>query len=350
MDSLRQLFETDDEGRNALRVLGGLLLGIGFVVIWMRRSNPELFGEDWGAAALFLTLALPCLFLFGSALLAVRATGETPAWQGVYVVFGLLLLPAALALLVNWLTDPGDAGNSLNVAWIFLLAAAVAAYAAFFLRVRYALLLTAAFLVVSWLALWDELLDDGIGADIGTLRGLLVAVAAILLALAALVRFRAPGGTLRLASELVTVAGLAAVAAGAISVVALFGVGQFVEVPVRESSLFWDIALLVVSLLLIAYGVRFGVRGPTYAGAVGLVFFALIVGFDLEDTAAPDGSILGWPLALVLLGLAAIVASLIPGLRTGSLGLDRLESDEPPPPEPPAGTGPAPRAGGPLLR
>jgi NADH:ubiquinone oxidoreductase subunit 6 (subunit J) len=143
---------------------------------------------------------------------------------------------------------------------------------------------------------------------------------------------------------------VAVVAAGAISVVALFGVGQLADVPVQESSLFWDIVLLVVSLLLIAYGVRFGVRGPTYVGAVGLFFFALIVGFDLEDRAAPDGSLLGWPLALVLLGLAAIIASLIPGLRTGSLGLDRLESDEPPPPQPPAETGPAPGAGGPLLR
>jgi hypothetical protein len=109
--------------------------------------------------------------------------------------------------------------------------------------------------------------------------------------------------------------------------------------------------LLIVSLLLIAFGSRFTGRGPVYVGAIGLFLFIILVGLDL-DADEPEGSILGWPLLLLILGLAAVVVSAIPGLRIGSLGLDRLEAEgkperparpggPPPPPTPPAGSPPS---------
>jgi hypothetical protein len=109
----------------------------------------------------------------------------------------------------------------------------------------------------------------------------------------------------------------------------------------------------VGSVLLIAFGARFRVRGPVYVGGIGLFLFALLVGLDL-DSDSPEGKVLGWPLVLLLLGLAAFIVSVIPGLRLGSLGIDRLERGGGPPsgpappgrapgaPRPPAGAPPPP--------
>jgi len=59
----------------------------------------------------------------------------------------------------------------------------------------------------------------------------------------------------------------------------------------------------------------------------------------------------GWPAALVVVGALAFAASLIPGLKIGPLGVDRLGSGDgrgqspppagsPLPPRPPAGSPP----------
>jgi hypothetical protein len=130
------------------------------------------------------------------------------------------------------------------------------------------------------------------------------------------------------------------------------GGGEVVETEPAgaEPSLLWDTVLLIVSLLLIAYGSRFRGRGPVYIGAIGLTLFIILAGLDL-DADEPEGTLLGWPLLLLILGLAAVVVSAIPGLKLGSLGLDRLEAEAepaaparpgggPPPPQPPAGSPP----------
>jgi hypothetical protein len=150
----------------------------------------------------------------------------------------------------------------------------------------------------------------------------------------------------------VTGAAVSAVIAGSLSITKVFALSNpFLEAPTADSSLFWEIVLLVVSLLAIGYGSRFAARGPTYLGGVGLFLFVLIAGTDLNDSTA-QGKIVGWPLVLVLIGAAAFAASLIPGLKIGPLGGDGLGSaagppaspppppGSPPPPAPPAGTPP----------
>jgi hypothetical protein len=396
MAAWRERLAVGDEGGDALRKLAGLLLALGLVVVFIRRSS---LGDVWGDLPLLLVLLITFLFLYGIALLAGPPTfAEAPAaapgtpagapppaapttrveepaggsWQAVYAVFGVIVLPLVLLQFLEWVD--GNTGAPLNIAWIFLLTAVAAVAAAFLLRTRYTLLLAGLALIVAWLALWDELLTDGLVADAGTLRGLLVLISVILLAGAVGAYLWEPGRAgIRRASEVVTAAGVAAVAAGGLSIITFAVVQGEVGVDagfVATPNFFWDLVLLVASLLLILYGARFSTRGPVYVGAIGLLIFAIVVGLEVGDLAEavsgadieaiPEGSIVGWPLALLLIGAAAFVLSLLPGVRIGNLGLDRLERGEirrrragegPPPPGPPPPPGapppPAPPPGGP---
>ena len=65
---------------------------------------------------------------------------------------------------------------------------------------------------------------------------------------------------------------------------------------------------------MVAFGVSTGVRGPVYVGGFGLLAFIYTVGFDL-DSDTPSGSLLGWPLVLLIVALALLAASAVPALR-----------------------------------
>jgi hypothetical protein len=352
MQGFRPVFETDDEGRHALRTLGGILLGTAMLLIFIRRSA---LGDAWGDFALFLVLLAPCVFLYGAALLGYLSVPEGRVWQSVYATFGILLIPLVLFQFIV-LVD-GNTDAPLNTAWIFLVTAVAGAAATLIGNVRYGLLLGSIALIFSWLGLWDEILSDGLTGDFGTFRGLLMIIAAALVAgavgLYLFDRVRGIGW----GSELVTGAGIAAVlGAGLISFTGFgdvpvtpptptLGGGDVVETESAgaEPSLLWDTVLLIVSLLLIAYGSWVGRRGPAYVGGIGLLLFIILAGLDL-DADDPEGTILGWPLLLLLLGLAAVVVSAIPGLRIGSWGLERFRAqDEPAPPARPGGAPPPPR-------
>lgn len=339
MERVKALLAGDDEAREAARKLGGLLLGAGLVVVFFRRANAA-FGDPWGDFALFLVLLIPFVFLYGSGMVATLATGRARPWEAVYIVFGILLLPFVFLQFLEWVG--ADTGAPLNLAWIFLLTAVAGAAATFVARVRFGLLLGALALIISWLALWDEILSDGIFGDVGTFRGLLLVVAALLVALAFALRFTDYAElALERAGELVTAAGIAAVVAGAISFTSVFAQIPFVEAPIAEASLFWDLVLLIVSLALIGFGTRFGTRGPAYVGAVGLIVFIYVVGLDLDDE-SPAGKIVGWPLVLIVLGALAFIASFVPSDRLRALRGREAATEPPPPPPPPAPPPPSP--------
>jgi hypothetical protein len=240
------------------------------------------------------------MLLLGLALLAPKR-GVASAWQSIYVVFGLILLPQALSQFVDWVASPGDSGNSLNIAWIFGVTALVGLYAGFVANIRYALLLACFAIVLSWLGLWDQLVSGHLADHTTALRWLLLAVAVLLLGLSVFASGRS--------SEIVTVAALAAIGAGSISVLGVFGANPFVDVPRANASFFWSLELLLVSLVAILAGAGIRARGPVYAGALGLALFTFIVGFDIAHPDSPDGTLLGWPLALLVLGVLAFAAS-----------------------------------------
>lgn len=350
--NLSKLF-APDEGRDALRTLAGLLLGLGFFMTFARKSG---IGEPWGNWGLFVTLLIITAFLWAVGIIGRLSTPTARRWQSVYLVFAIVLTPFLLFQFVDAIG--GAAGSDLNAFWIFLVTAAAAAVAALLADVRYALLLASISVILSLSSLWDKILSNGLIAHYGIYRGLLVLYGLLLLACAfavyrfdPLARFR-PGGVkapeperwLR-AQDVVTGAAIAGVAAGAITFTAFFAqTGSIFVPPVASPSLLWDIELLVASLLAVLWGTRFAVRGPTYIGAIGLFIFVVDVGSEVGiDT--PEATIVGWPLILVILGAVFFGASLVPDVTAPDVEATLREGGTGGGPGPTGVTGPPARGG-----
>ncbi len=322
--SLSRLFAPDD-GRDAMRTLAGLLLGIGFVMTWARRSGG--LGNGWSDWALFFTLLIITVFLYGVGLIGRLSTPTVRAWQSVYLVFGIILVPFLLFQFIS--AVGGTPGTALNVFWVLLVAAGAAAVATLLADVRYGLLLGSIFLIVSWSSLWNKILSNGVVSHYGIYRGLLVIVGLIILAGAAAVYRADPLGRLRRggaetpeperwlrAQDMVTGAAIAGVAAGAITFTHVFAQSSSLfAVRVASPSLLWDLELLVASLLAVLWGARFAVRGPAYVGAIGLFIFTFDVGSEI-GVSLPEPTIVGWPLILALVGAGLFVISLMPNVET----------------------------------
>jgi hypothetical protein len=327
---VNDLYKPDDT-RDMLRKVGGLLFGLACVMIFIRKSGGD---GHWAKFPMFLVLAIPAAYLYG-AVFTKRETGGLRPWQTVHSVFGLILIPLALSQFVNLIG--GSSGASLNVFWIFGLTALAGFYAGAIIGVRVQLLIGSIALIVSWSALWNKILSDGIGAHYGIYRGLLGILAIGLLAGALYMWRENPGGDetaasatspvaelgLWKASELLTAAGIAAVLACAIGGVATLvvdsfstNVGTLIVTPVHTSN-FWDILLLLVSLGLVGLGSQIGARGPVYIGGIGLLLFVLIAGLDLNNNPPHQHSFGTWPWVLLVLGLLALGLSFV---REASLG------------------------------
>jgi len=327
---MNDLFEPDDT-RDSLRKIGGLLLGLGAVMIYIRKGpfisvNPD----QWAAFPMFLVLALPAALLYGGVIVSRPQTGELRPWQLVHSVFGLVLVPLALLQFVDMIG--GDPNAGLNIFWAFAATAALAFYAGVVLGVRVQLLLGSIALIVSWTALWDKILSGGIGAHWGIYRGLLGILAIGLLA-GALYLWRnnpggdeiagsatAPSGDLGLwkASEALTGAGIAAVIACSLGIASVGNLNPFgTGTPPIQTTNLWDLLLLVISLGLVGLGSQIGTRGPVYVGAIGLVLFLLIAGLDLKSSPPHPFKMGVWPWVLLILGLAGLGLS---ATRSASLG------------------------------
>jgi hypothetical protein len=326
-----------DPRRGLLRSLGGLLFATGALVLFFRKS-PD---ERWAEFALLLVLLVPCVALYALGLGLVRREDAArpgdhgPAahpWQPVLLVFAILLVPLVLFQFLDLIG--GSTEDSLNSAWIFAVTAALAVFAVLRAGVSYGALLATLALLIAWLSLWDKILDDPSGT---TFRWLLVIVALIFLAVAVVLH----AGRARQAAEVVTGAGVAAVAAGVVGVVgiaAAFAANVFSEALGASAGLTgvqqhleWDLFLLVVSLALIAYGSRAGVRGPSYVGTFGLLAFIVSAGVEISRVGAdkdPEGNLFGWPLVLLLVGAAALIVAFVLPDR---LGPGRPASREPGP-------------------
>ncbi len=316
---------TPDDTRDALRKIGGILLGLAALMIAIRKGPISSLNEDqWAAFPMFLVLAIPAAYLYG-AIFTRPQTGELRVWQVVHGTFGLIFVPLALFQLIDVL---GGSASPLNTFWIFGVTAVLGFYAGAVAGVRVQLLLGSIALIISWSALWDEILSDGIGAHYGIYRGLLGLLSIGLLAGALWVWRNNPGGdqvaasatrpagdlSLWKASELLTGAGIAAVLACSLGVTAVLELlspfGSGAVAPIGTSN-FWDVLLLLVSIGLVAIGSQIGTRGPVYVGSIGLLFFLLIAGLDLNGD-PPEPFQMGlWPWILLILGVAAIALSFV---------------------------------------
>jgi hypothetical protein len=319
-----------DDTRDAMRKVGGLLIGLAAAMIYIRKgpllsTNPD----QWAAFPIFLVVAIPAVYLYGS-IFTRPQTGELRPWQAVHNVLGLIFVPFALAQFVDVIG--GNPNAQLNLFWIFAVTAALAFYSGSRAGVRVQFLLGSIAVIISWTALWDEILSGGINAHWGVYRGLLGILAIGLLAAALYVWQNNPGGDdigasatapsgdlgLWKASELVTGAGIAAVIACSLGITAIGNLNPLAgSTPPIQTSNLWDILLLLVSLGLVAIGSQIGTRGPVYIGGIGLVLFLVIAGFDLNSPPPHPFKFGGWPWVLLILGLIGIGLSFT---REASLG------------------------------
>jgi hypothetical protein len=321
---------TPDDTRDALRVIGGLLIGLAAAMIYIRKGpfiavNPD----QWADFPMFLVLAVAAAYLYGSILIKPQ-TGGLRAWQTVHSVFGLIFVPLALLQFVDMIG--GNPNAELNVFWAFGVTTALAFYAGLVAGVRVQVLFGAIAVIISWTALWNKILSDGIGAHWGVYRGLLGILSICLLAGALYVWRMNPGGDevadtatepagdlgLWKASELLTGAGIAAVIACSLGITALGNLNPLgTGTPPIETSNLWDILLLLISLALVGIGSRIGTRGPVYVGGIGMLLFLVIVGLDLNSTPPHPFKFGGWPWVLLILGLIGVGLSTT---REASLG------------------------------
>jgi hypothetical protein len=325
-----------------LRSIGGLLFASGALVLFIRKTS------HWGDFALLLVLAIPAVLLYA---LGSRGPdsgadedGEDIAspWQSVLLVYAIFLTPLALFQFLQWIG--GTTGDSLNQAWIFALTGGLAVLVSRRVGVWYGGFLAALSFLIAWLSLWDKILDH---PSATTTRWLLIIFALLALAGAAYI-----GRTnVRRASEVVTIAGLAAVVAGifglagTLATVAAtrlsFGGAPQISLSARQHTE-WDIYLLVVSLLLIWYASRRGVRGPAYVGGLGLIAFIFSAGAQIVRLLDGEsvGSVWAWPIILLVLGAVLLAAGFLRSSGPSSTVA------QPPPAEPPPAAAPPPPAAG----
>jgi hypothetical protein len=330
---MNELLRPDDT-RDALRKIGGLLFGLGILMVLLRKAYLPQADPYKNGIQLILWL-IPAVLLYGSSVLTEKDTGGLRSWQTVYSVFGLIFVVGALSQLVDTIDD-GASGNSLNTAWIFAVTAGLAFYAGAARGIRFQFLFGGIALIIAWSAIWDKILgDEGIGGNIGVYRGLLGILSIGLLAGALYLWRTNPGGEdnaatatrpggdqgLWKASELLTAAGISAVLACSLGIASIANLlDPLATSPVSpiETSWFWDVLLLIISLGLVGIGAQIGVRGPVYVGAIGLFLFLLIAGLDLDEADEANPSSLGiWPIVLLVLGGLGILMS---GVKEASLG------------------------------
>jgi hypothetical protein len=332
---------TRDRTRDLLRSMGGLLFASGGIALDFRKS------ATWGPGGRMLAILIPAVVLYGLALnvLGERKRSATPVgdaepWQSVFMVFAVILNAIWLTLFFHWV----HAHGALVTFAVFLLTGISAAYAAWRANVKFAGFLGALSLLIAWLALWDKILNHPSGT---TNRWLLIIVGVIFLAGSVWLARRGR----RESSEVITVAGIAGVLGASLGVFVTFvelGLSQFSTAGGVTTSLgglnakqhfIWDLLLLLIVLASISYGARSRVRGPGYVGAIGILIFLISVGDQLSvrlSGGSPSGSVVGWPLVLLLAGAAALALGFIAARVMGPAG-------QAPPNE--ASQGPPPSAG-----
>jgi hypothetical protein len=326
---MNELLRPDDT-RDTLREIGGLLIGLAAAMIYIRKGPfISTNDEQWAAFPMFLVVAIPAAYLYGS-IFTRPQTGELRPWQAVHSVFGLIFVPFALAQFVDVIG--GNPNAPLNIFWTFAATVALAFFAGARAGVRVQFLLGSIAVIISWTALWNKILSGGIGTHWGIYRGLLGLLAIGLLAAGLYVWRNNPGGDdvgasatapsgdlgLWKASELITGAGIAAVIACALGITAIGNLNPLSgSTPPIQTSNLWDILLLLVSLGLVAIGSQIGTRGPVYIGGIGLALFLVIAGLDLNSAHPNPFKFGAWPWVLLILGLIGIGLSLT---REASLG------------------------------
>jgi len=281
--------------RGDLIAAGAVPLTLGVLLLNVRMD------ATWGDGVFLVIDALACALVLGMGLLA-PLEGERPrSYQQVLLLSGLLLGFVALLRLAETLGVDSPLTTAGTLVWVFLIVTVAAAWIARTCRSAICALVAALAGVELLLAFVDWVFSPEGPA---TFRWLLLAAAGVLV-LAALAR---RDRERRESVYLIDAAGVAILVLGLSFVGALFGVLTFIGAPGGVPGSGWKLVLLAAGLGLVAYAGVDREPGPAYLGALILLLFVLLAGIP----GAGGASMWFWPLALLLIGGAAVAAGLRP--------------------------------------
>jgi hypothetical protein len=318
-----------DASRDLLREVAALLISLG-VAMWVLRT-----GAAAGAFASLVILGIPAALMLWMGWSGSPSESATRPWQAVYLSVGVILTVLASRQLANWLGEPGDASNGINVFWSFGLGAVISAFAARRAGVRFLILFACLLSAVALAGFLDAALDGGIAENFGVFRALMLLYSLCLAGIGVVIlraRDRSERGVetafdesvsdrpLRNASEAFTAATVVAVFACGYGITSALGlIPTIAGVDSAGSGIVWEVALLLIGIVAVVTGVSIGSRGLTWAGAVGLILFFYVVGLDIHSGERRPDAFGVWPAVLIVAGSISLIASLFPESSLGNV-------------------------------
>jgi hypothetical protein len=281
----------------------GPLIAAGAVVLAVGLALAELrLGDELSSGVHLAILATASAVILALGLQAPNEDGRPPAYQSVLLVTGLLLLFAALLRLADVLgADSGDLIDG-ELVWTGLVLAGAALWASIRRRSAVCLLIAAIAATLALLAAWDWIFNPG---TFTASRWLLLLVAGALTVASLTMRASAPRHAEVLvdgAALAILTIGLQAVLSAVLGSIGLFGLGDLPETVLPG---FWEVVVLAAGCGLVAFGAIDRSPGPAWLGVANLATFVVAVGQG-------DETLYWWPLVLIVLGCAAMLAGLRP--------------------------------------
>jgi hypothetical protein len=289
---------TDDRSALADRAPGlaaaSIFLGLSVIAIQIRMEEP------WSDGALFAVAVAGLVVAYALALLAPSPFDRPAVSTSVLIVVALLLAPAALLQLarVIGVDDPTAPGTLTWIAAVYTLLAGVLATR----RESATAALLCAGGITGFVLAGAQWLFDLEGDN--TFRYLLAGLVVVFF----LAGLTIGGSRPRHGVVLVDAAGLAAILLGVLLVGTFF-----FGVLSGDSDLAWgwELTELLMGVALVSYSVSQREAGPGYLGAIVLAIFVFGAAISLDD----KPTLVGWPLALLIVGALILAATLRPRPR-----------------------------------
>lgn len=274
----------------------GDIIAAGAVPLSLAALLVELRMTQWALGVRFAVVALITTLLMMVGWLARLEHDAPRAYHSILLIAGLFPLAVSLLLLAELLgaaRPPGSGG----VAWTLGVEAGLATVAARRANSAACTLIAA---VSAGAALEAFVTWVFMPSGAGTFRAILLVLT--LGYLVAAMRLR--DARRRHAVALINAAGLATLVLGL-----SYPLGHLGSIPQPASAPFgWALLMLAVGFGLVAYAAVDREPGPGYLGVAVLLLFAYLVG----SPGAHRGSLVGWPLFLLVVGAAGMCLGLRP--------------------------------------
>jgi hypothetical protein len=285
----------------------GDVIAAGAVPLALAAIVIELRMTQWSLGPRFVLVALIAGLLLTMGWLAPLEGDAPRAYHSVLLIAGLLPLALALVLLAEVLGSRRPPGSG-GLFWTFTIEALVAAAAARRANSGACTLIAA---LAGGIAVEEFVSWAFQPHGLGTFRAMLLVLTLAFAGGATRLRDRRR----RHAVQLINAGGLAALVLAvsylaAIFVTPILAAALSGSVPIGQpvAPFGWRLYLLAVGFGLVAYAGADHEPGPAYIGVAVLLAYALLVGLSLGGR----GSLVGWPLFLLVIGAAGVVLGLRP--------------------------------------